>query len=575
NETVVSKSKINRDEVIIEDWTSDDEDGVLSKLTGHLIKDCDFYDKSVLNLGLRMWSILGREKSNQYGIMAKGSISTVRPVRPVSTARPLASKIAQSKSVIRPNHPRLDIVRPKASNTPIKRSYFTQPVYRPKDFKSDVKTFGVKNMTTVGTRAVVSKGKVENVLKKTKWGNPEILLQDHAVVDSCCSSHMTGNKAYQMLQTFLPKDLMLPVHMANLKYSEKHNMVAFLKKPNESVGFTEVVDFLKVRTLANGTQQLVASIDSKEYNITEASVRSKLQLRDATGIHNLSDAEIYAGLATLGPKSGGWDQFGSTIATALISSIDSKEYTITEASVRSKLQLADATGIHNLSDAEIYAGIATLGGQLWDQNMNISMEALCLLEVIPKKVKSLETTLKRKSKKGRFQEEEISPTILEAAKTLSKVASQGVSKEKSTDKGKRYMRRGRSMAKKIDTGLDAREEVNTNREKINTGIEEVSTGSTKIDSGTASKRSQREGNAPMVEEDIQASHKTKEQMRQEQAGLEEVIKLQAQLDEEVAKQIHLDKMIAQRMAEEEALTEQKKKRKYQVKFEAQFYIEED
>ncbi|GKA77539.1 hypothetical protein Tco_0784000, partial [Tanacetum coccineum] len=119
--------------------------------------------------------------------------------------------------------------------------------------------------------------------------------------------------------------------MANLKYSDKHNMVAFLKKPNESVGFTEVVDFLKgtslryalthnptiydslvkqfwqtatVRTLANGTQQLVASIDSKEYTITEASVRSKLQLADATGIHNLSDAEIYAGLATLGGSAG-------------------------------------------------------------------------------------------------------------------------------------------------------------------------------------------------------------------------------------------------------------------------------
>ncbi|GKD44566.1 hypothetical protein Tco_1269211, partial [Tanacetum coccineum] len=27
-------------------------------------------------------------------------------------------------------------------------------------------------------------------------GNPEILLQDHAVVDSGCSSHITGNKAY-------------------------------------------------------------------------------------------------------------------------------------------------------------------------------------------------------------------------------------------------------------------------------------------------------------------------------------------------------------------------------------------
>ncbi|GKE54062.1 hypothetical protein Tco_1489218, partial [Tanacetum coccineum] len=173
-------------------------------------------------------------------------------------------------------------------------------------------------------------------------------------------------------------------------------------------------------------------------------------------------------------------------------------------------------------------------------------------------------------------------SILEAAKTLSKVASQGVSKEKSTDKGKRYRRRARFMAKKIDTGLDAeeeintgREEINTGREKINTGIKEVSTGSTKVDSGTTSKRGQREGKAPIIKEDIQATHKTKEQIRQEEVGLEEAIKLQAQLDEEVAKQIHLDKMIAKRMAEEETLIEQQKKRKAQVQFEAQFYTEED
>ncbi|GKF18094.1 hypothetical protein Tco_0063012 [Tanacetum coccineum] len=146
---------------------------------------------------------------------------------------------------------------------------------------------------------------------------------------------------------------------------------------------------------------------------------------------------------------------------------------------------------------------------------------------------------------GEAQEEEISPTILEAAKTLSKVASQGVSKEKSTNKGKRYRRRVRSVAKNINIGLDIEEEVNT--------------GSTKVDSGTASKMGQREGKAPMIKEDNQATHKTKEQMRQEEAGLEEAIKLQAQLDEEVAKQIHLDKMVAKRMEEEEALLEQQKK----------------
>ncbi|GKE77040.1 hypothetical protein Tco_1543160 [Tanacetum coccineum] len=174
------------------------------------------------------------------------------------------------------------------------------------------------------------------------------------------------------------------------------------------------------------------------------------------------------------------------------------------------------------------------------------------------------------------QEEDISSTILEAAKTLSKFASQGVSKVKSTDKGKRYRRRARSVAKNIDIGLDAEEEINTGREEeINTGIEKVSTDSTKVDSGTASRRGQREGKDPMAEEDVQATHRTKEQIRQEEAGLEEAIKLQAQMDEEVAKQIHLDAMVAKRIAEEEALSEQQKKRKAQVQFEAQFYTEED
>ncbi|GJT21878.1 retrovirus-related pol polyprotein from transposon TNT 1-94 [Tanacetum coccineum] len=89
------------------------------------------------------------------------------------------------------------------------------------------------------------------------------------------------------------------------------------------------------------------------------------------------------------------------------------------------------------------------------------------------------------------------------------------------------------------------------------------------------KRGQKEGKAPMVEEDIQATHKTKEQIRQEEAGLEEAIKLQAQMDEEVAKQIHLDEIVAKRMAEEEVLSEQQKKRKAQVQFEDQYYTEED
>ncbi|GJZ99385.1 ribonuclease H-like domain-containing protein [Tanacetum coccineum] len=53
----------------------------------------------------------------------------------------------------------MDNVRPRSSSSQIKRSYNTKPVFRPKDLKQDVKTSGVNNMTTAGTRAVVSSDK--------------------------------------------------------------------------------------------------------------------------------------------------------------------------------------------------------------------------------------------------------------------------------------------------------------------------------------------------------------------------------------------------------------------------------
>ncbi|GJU84405.1 hypothetical protein Tco_1291951 [Tanacetum coccineum] len=183
--------------------------------------------------------------------------------------------------------------------------------------------------------------------------------------------------------------------------------------------------------------------------------------------------------------------------------------------------------------------INSLEKELKDTKQTLGNAVLKLV----KKVKSLETALKRKSKKvimsesegeepedqGRIiqdieddplaQEDESSPTILEAAKTLSRVASQSISKVKSTDKGKRYRRRARSMAKNINTGLDAEDEINTGSTKVDTGRTSVSTSSIIY----SPKKGQREGKAQMVEEDIQATHKTKEQIRQEEVGLKEDI----------------------------------------------------
>ncbi|GKB67927.1 hypothetical protein Tco_0929339, partial [Tanacetum coccineum] len=98
---------------------------------------------------------------------------------------------------------------------------------------------------------------------------------------------------------------------------------------------------------------------------------------------------------------------------------------------------------------------------------------------------------------GEEQVEDISPTTLEAAKTLSRVASQ---KPKSIDKGRRYKRRKESKGKKVATSLDFQEEVNTGSIKVSTVSEQVSTSSTKRSIHSPDK-GQREGKAPMIIEE--------------------------------------------------------------------------
>ncbi|GKF08404.1 hypothetical protein Tco_0042628 [Tanacetum coccineum] len=88
---------------------------------------------------------------------------------------------------------------------------------------------------------------------------------------------------------------------------------------------------------------------------------------------------------------------------------------------------------------------------------------------------------------GEEQEEDISLNTLEAAKTLSKVASL---KTRSIDKGRRYKRRKEAKGKKVVSSLDFQEEADAGAEQVNTAsVEQVSTaegintGSIKLSTG--------------------------------------------------------------------------------------------
>ncbi|GKE95376.1 hypothetical protein Tco_1580231, partial [Tanacetum coccineum] len=197
------------------------------KSIDHLIKDCNFHDKksqepklkNVVNTGQRegkpVWDNTKRVNHQNFskylhlsktfvpsGVLTRTclhrpSVSTARPVctaRPnVSTARPSVStarlnvNIARPVYATRPTYPRMDNVRPRGSCSPIKRSYYTKSGFRPKDLNQDVKTFGVQNMTTAGTRALVNtgKGKLDTDLKKSRWiWRPKGNYLDHVSKDS-------------------------------------------------------------------------------------------------------------------------------------------------------------------------------------------------------------------------------------------------------------------------------------------------------------------------------------------------------------------------------------------------------
>ncbi|GJW46906.1 hypothetical protein Tco_0078552 [Tanacetum coccineum] len=153
------------------------------------------------------------------------------------------------------------------------------------------------------------------------------------------------------------------------------SIVGFLRKPNESAGFAEIVDFLRgsnlryaltanptiydslvkqfwqsavASTREDGSLEISATVDTIRYKISEASIRESLHLDDATGITMLPNDDLFQGMGQIGyptdgtftfwksfftpqwryfvhhllhcisSKSGGWDQFGSNIATALI-----------------------------------------------------------------------------------------------------------------------------------------------------------------------------------------------------------------------------------------------------------------
>nr|GEU29608.1 hypothetical protein [Tanacetum cinerariifolium] len=79
-----------------------------------------------------------------------------------------------------------------------------------------------------------------------------------------------------------------------------------LQKPRGSEDFHQILDFLNashIRTLDNGEIELNATVDGQDKTITEASIRRHLKLADANGISILPTTEIFKQFALMGTNS--------------------------------------------------------------------------------------------------------------------------------------------------------------------------------------------------------------------------------------------------------------------------------
>ncbi|GJV50755.1 hypothetical protein Tco_1446496 [Tanacetum coccineum] len=163
--------------------------------------------------------------------------------------------------------------------------------------------------------------------------------------------------------------------MSTPKFAETHNLVAFLEKPKESNGFEGIIDFLNASSIkyaltvnptvyescikqfwatakaktVNGERQIQALVDKKKVIITKKSVRSDLMLEDAEGTECLPNDVIFEQLTLMGyenltqkltfykayfssqwkflihtilqclsAKTTAWNEFSSTMASAII-----------------------------------------------------------------------------------------------------------------------------------------------------------------------------------------------------------------------------------------------------------------
>ncbi|GJZ67365.1 retrovirus-related pol polyprotein from transposon TNT 1-94 [Tanacetum coccineum] len=233
------------DATIIEEWVFDcDEDESVVKFKtkacfmcgsfNHLIKDCDFHDKRMVqkpivnNVKRRtskrefrpVWNNAMRINHQNFSKyrrnFAPTAVLTKPGIVPISAASQSSSRKATPVSAARSINttkpkPFVNVAktRPNAfqkSHSPSTRPFYQQTTLKNRNLNDKVNTAKVNYVNTAKGNRLTSAVREQgiNVFKSSAcwvWrpkikGDPHVTLKDTGVFDSGCSRHMTGNKSY-------------------------------------------------------------------------------------------------------------------------------------------------------------------------------------------------------------------------------------------------------------------------------------------------------------------------------------------------------------------------------------------
>ncbi|GKE22259.1 ribonuclease H-like domain-containing protein, partial [Tanacetum coccineum] len=143
-----------------------------------------------------------KKSQSPRGNFVPTAVATKSGQVPVNAAKQSSPRVATSISTARlvntaAPKPKVNDALPTIysyfkAHSPVRRTFNQKSAAKTNNFDEKVNTARVNNVTTAGTKAVVSAAEENG----ENAGNPQYTLQDQGIFDSRCSRHMTGNKSF-------------------------------------------------------------------------------------------------------------------------------------------------------------------------------------------------------------------------------------------------------------------------------------------------------------------------------------------------------------------------------------------